>query len=427
MKPLGLLLALLLPAAVAAQVVYPPDQVGASAFDGGTITNPICGPDGAIGAPTYSFCTDLDTGIFHEANHEINFTSNGTETMEHRYNGTNSNWFFMNPNHASNDLYGMWLTFTAVSSTWEMFPQDATAHGMQFQANNGFTTLRLVTPTGGYSRIGLTDDTTTAGEVTWIPSGQSVTAPTTYLTLTGPVTPAGTNTITLPDATGTVALAPAGGAIVPSTLATNAVDAANSFWCGTNDCYFEGPSANSFETRLFATDPTADAIWIFTDRAASATTQVAFLSSDYLSNYPEIISSVWGTTNGLKWEGTADANELTLIATNPSADRVITLPDATGTVALLVASDALAFDPGSTNDGVCAAAITDTATGTLTTDVISWTFSADPTSTTGYDPSGDMGFIVAYPTADTVNFKFCNKSGSAIDPGSVTLNWRVAR
>lgn len=103
----------------------------------------------------------------------------------------------------------------------------------------------------------------------------------------------------------------------------------------------------------------------------------------------------------------------------------VSIPD--GPVVAVIASGALAFDPGSTNTDTCAAAITDTATGTLTTDVISWTFSADPTSTTGYDPSGDLGYIVAYPTADTVNFKFCNKSGAAIDPTSVTLNWRVDR
>ncbi len=43
-----------------------------------------------------------------------------------------------------------------------------------------------------------------------------------------------------------------------------------------------------------------------------------------------------GTTGSLTFEGSsADANETTLAVTNPTADRTITLPDATGTVALL--------------------------------------------------------------------------------------------
>ena len=120
--------------------------------------------------------------------------------------------------------------------------------------------------------------------------------------------------------------------------------------------------------------------------------------------------------------GQYDTLNLTYIGTT-----YVEISRVTGTVSHTVDTGTLAFDPGSTNTDTCAAAITDTATGTLTTDVISWTFSADPTSTTGYDPSGDLGYIVAYPTADTVSFKFCNKSGSAIDPGSVTLNWRVDR
>jgi len=43
-----------------------------------------------------------------------------------------------------------------------------------------------------------------------------------------------------------------------------------------------------------------------------------------------------GTTGSLTFEGSsADGNETTLAVANPTADRTITLPDATGTVALL--------------------------------------------------------------------------------------------
>ena len=94
----------------------------------------------------------------------------------------------------------------------------------------------------------------------------------------------------------------------------------------------------------------------------------------------------------------------------------------------IAASGSVAFDPASVNDGACSSA-TDggTATGVATTDTINWNFSATPIAVTGYNPSGNLGYIIAYPTADHVNFIFCNKSGSAIDAGSVTLNWMVLR
>lgn len=92
-----------------------------------------------------------------------------------------------------------------------------------------------------------------------------------------------------------------------------------------------------------------------------------------------------------------------------------------------IASGTVTVNPGSISDGACATVVTDTATGAATTDVISWSFDADPTSTTGYDPSGDLVYIVDYPTTNTANFKVCNKSGSAVDPGAVDLNWRIDR
>ena len=42
-----------------------------------------------------------------------------------------------------------------------------------------------------------------------------------------------------------------------------------------------------------------------------------------------------GVNNYIFWEGTAEnAHETFMVATNPTADRTLTLPDATGTVAL---------------------------------------------------------------------------------------------
>lgn len=99
----------------------------------------------------------------------------------------------------------------------------------------------------------------------------------------------------------------------------------------------------------------------------------------------------------------------------------------TGVYSEEIAAGTTTVNPGSISDGACATVVTDTATGAATTDTIKWSFAADPTSTTGYNPSGDLVYIVDYPTANTVNFKVCNKSGSAVDPGSVDLNWRIDR
>ena len=92
-----------------------------------------------------------------------------------------------------------------------------------------------------------------------------------------------------------------------------------------------------------------------------------------------------------------------------------------------IASGTVTFNPSSVSSGSCSSAVTDTGTGTATTDVIDWTFASSPVAVTGYNPSGDLGYIVVYPTANTVNFAFCNKSGNAIDPGTININWKVLR
>ena len=131
---------------------------------------------------------------------------------------------------------------------------------------------------------------------------------------------------------------------------------------------FEG-TANDHETTLAVTDPTADRTITF----PNATGTVA-LTTD-LSSYAPLANptftgtvnaaaltlsgdlTVNGTTttvnsttvnvsNAFVFEGTANDFETTLTITDPTADRTITLPDATGTVALT--SD-ITVTPSSTN------------------------------------------------------------------------------
>jgi hypothetical protein len=117
--------------------------------------------------------------------------------------------------------------------------------------------------------------------------------------------PTADRTITFPNSSGTVALNPAAAS-----------------W------EFEGATADTYETTLTVVDPTADR----TVTIPNATGAV-ILSAGGVAESANAISGGSGT---LVFEGsTADAYETTLTAADTtSSDKTITLPNATGTVAL---------------------------------------------------------------------------------------------
>jgi hypothetical protein len=97
----------------------------------------------------------------------------------------------------------------------------------------------------------------------------------------------------------------------------------------------EGATDNAFETTLTVTDPTADRTITFPD----ATGTVAILDATQTFTNKTLTSpTVSGLTlsdASIVIEGaTANDYETTLTVTDPTADRTITFPDATGTVAL---------------------------------------------------------------------------------------------
>jgi hypothetical protein len=116
----------------------------------------------------------------------------------------------------------------------------------------------------------------------------------------------------------------------------------------------------------------------------------------------------------------------TLAHTN-TANRIYTFPDVAAAISYTVASGTAVLNTAQIVDGACATVVTETATGTATTDVIAFSPNATLAAVTGYNPSGDLLYIMEYPTADNVNFLVCNSSGNAVTPGAVTLNWRVTR
>lgn len=101
---------------------------------------------------------------------------------------------------------------------------------------------------------------------------------------------------------------------------------------------------------------------------------------------------------------------------------------AAGGLTTTVASGTAALGTSSISSATCATAVTVSATNTATTDVVLASFNGDPTAVTGYVPlTAGMLTIIAYPTANNVNFKVCNNTAGAITPGAITLNWRVLR
>lgn len=129
----------------------------------------------------------------------------------------------------------------------------------------------------------------------------------------------------------TVTIPQADGTIMLTTLASNVPDAGNGVWGGTNRITFEGSTADAFETILTLTDPTADRVLTIPNGTGSV-----FLTS-LATNVADAANAVTGTTNGFIFEGaTADGFETTLVSTDVGADATITLPAATGTVARIL-------------------------------------------------------------------------------------------
>ena len=122
-------------------------------------------------------------------------------------------------------------------------------------------------------------------------------------------------------------------ALLSSTLATNAVGAANSIWGESAKLVFEGSTANASEASISAANVTADVNLVIPDAAAASYT---IMVSTLATNAPLIANSVYGVSNGLHFTGATggDTNEVFLTTADPGADYTVTLPAATGTVAL---------------------------------------------------------------------------------------------
>ena len=130
---------------------------------------------------------------------------------------------------------------------------------------------------------------------------------------------------------------------------------------------FEGATADSYETVLQVTDPTADR----TITLPNVTGTV--ITTGNLSD----ITNIGVFTSTITMEGsTADDHELTISAGDPTADRTATFPDATGTIVLDTATQTLTNKTLTTptissiiNGAATLTLPTSTGTVALTTDI----------------------------------------------------------
>jgi len=161
---------------------------------------------------------------------------------------------------------------------------------------------------------------------------------------------------------------------------------------------FEGATANAFETTVQVTDPTEDRT--ITLPNATGTVVLADVSGNVTvsgnltvqGTTTTIDSSTIAVTNSFVFEGaTANDYETTLTVAEPTADRTLTLPDSTGTVATEVwVVDTAIFTHN--NDTTSVHGIEDTtalATKTYADGAVS-THSADTTGVHGIANTADL-------------------------------------
>jgi hypothetical protein len=150
--------------------------------------------------------------------------------------------------------------------------------------------------------------------------------------------PTADRTITLPDVTGTVVTTGNLTAITTVTSATLTSPTITGAVFNDGSVVFEGATADAFETTLAVTDPTADRTITFPDVTGTVVTTgnlsaITTLTSPTITS-PTITGAVFNDGSVVFEGATANDFETTLAITDPTADRTITFPDSTGTVAL---------------------------------------------------------------------------------------------
>lgn len=175
-------------------------------------------------------------------------------------------------------------------------------------------------------------------------NGLTIDTTTGTFTLTNGKTLAVSNSLTLAgtDST-TFTFPPTTNTVMTSSLASNDVAAANGVWGASNALVFEGSSADGNETTLTATNPTAARTVTFADGSGTV------MLSSLATNAPNAANSVTGASNALIFEGTANASDITLTAADATAAVFYILPNAAAATYALMSSVLTTNSPEAAN------------------------------------------------------------------------------
>ena len=91
-------------------------------------------------------------------------------------------------------------------------------------------------------------------------------------------------------------------------------------------------------------------------------------------------------------------------------------------IAQTISSGTAAMTTAPIRVGTCGTTVTVAANGVATTDVINIAHNAAATNA-----NGGILILNAWPTANNVNFNYCNSSAGTITPTATTVNWQVSR
>lgn len=191
-----------------------------------------------------------------------------------------------------------------------------------------------------------------------------------------------------------------------------------SFTAPTSSVGWQAPT--SVTTKFMMTLPAAPTTGFLLNTGTSDPSVISFVASNGTGNV--LLSA--GTIAVASGKTFTVSNTMTQTATDSSTVAF----GGGGTVAYVIASGTSALGTSSIAPGACATVVTTSATGVASTDAIIITPNASIKAVNGYTPLTTGGLsIVPYPTANNVNIDVCNWGSLSVNPGAVTLNWRVIR
>ena len=189
-----------------------------------------------------------------------------------------------------------------------------------------------------------------------------------------------------------------------------------------NNIVLEGTTDNAFEMTLSGGDPTADRTVTLPDVTGTVVT-TGNLSAITTLTSPTITGAIFND-GSVVFEGTtANDFETTLAVTDPTADRTITFPDSTGTVALtsditITGSSKLSAFAATTSAELAGVISDETGTGALA-------FATSPVLTTPILKSPEERLTVSATAATgTVNYDALTQ-GVLYYTSNATANWTL--